>query len=512
MNNRLYLIVFGLMCFLTSSPTVAQDSIPLFQSLRLKSQSENLFNTFYYYNPANMSGYSSYSTSLFEVKYASQNNALYLLQEGKEQTGLEVYTSSYKKLKNNRSIWGHAKYVNQKHKDVQWNDNIDTKEIAPYVMADSTAGTMKYEAYEFAGGYTKQFERWKIGSEFSYNAHMGYRAKDPRPKNISSLMRLKVGATYQIYKDWAIGGFGEVNKYTQNTSVKFANQTQQASLYQMQGMGEWNYYFSGKVKDVIFERFGYVGGVEVSNKDGRDFVVGMQVESNNLRKNISGSGIGGNDALELNRLSTVKNKFYVAKFFDLSEATRIGLKYQYYTDQRKGIDNYYSNIDKKIEKLLEKQNYQNNKTSHLVEGYFHLLKDNYTIRANPFVQIEESKEKVKESNKYQNYSYAYVGVKGEYSRALNSISQLSVKPYIAYRKVVKEEVNLGLQGTKEPIQSWLLNDYEYYKTDYITWGVSTMYSLQQRGLPFYVSVDYNQVKFKTEKDNNYIGFTIGVMF
>lgn len=126
---------------------------------------------------------------------------MYQLQKGSGIEGIELTASSFKKLNNNRSIWGNVTYQNNAQKNIQWNNNLDLDLIGPYVIADSTKGSMKYEAYEFLGGYAKQIDHFSFALEVAYQAHLGYKSKDPRPKNISSNITIKGGAGYEFTQD-----------------------------------------------------------------------------------------------------------------------------------------------------------------------------------------------------------------------------------------------------------------------------------------------------------------------
>lgn len=63
------------------------------------------------------------------------------------------------------------------------------------------------------------------------------------------------------------------------------------------------------------------------------------------------------------------------------------------------------------------------------------------------------------------------------------------------------------------IEDWLANDFNYFTANYFAWGTTVKYAIEKvKNAPMFVAITYNQVKFKTNKQNNYVGVTLGVTF
>lgn len=502
----------GIILLAFTSTIYAQDTISTFKNVERHNQFENIFKKEYYYNPANMVDYSTYSISTFSVGYDKQKSELYRLQAGQEIEGLKVNTVSYKKLKNDRTIWGGMRYLNQTQRGIQWNSSLDLDIIGPYTVADSTRGTSLFEGYEFVGGYMKKSNKWSYGAEVSYKAHLAYRNVDPRPKSVSSDLYLKIGLGYDIYKDWKVGVYMQGAKYLQHTSVKFANLVSNAAIYQMQGMGEWNYYFSGKSDKSVYEQTGYQAGFNLSNKGGRDFLIAATLHRSNLSRRVMLIQGSNNDGYEINDVESKGYTITAAKFLDVDNH-RFGLKYQISSAQKSGSEIFYTNTENYLTRLLSKQNYNLDNSIHLIEGYYEYANDKINLVAQPFFQVQERKESVKNTGRYQYLTYNCFGLRVNYSQYLTQSTAFSLMPHISVRNTVKDSSSFKFQDMKESIRDWQINDYEYWSANYLDWGIAAKYSFQIKNTPpIYVLAKYNQVKYNTSKVNNYISVSVGITF
>ncbi|MGL4583066.1 MAG: DUF6850 family outer membrane beta-barrel protein, partial [Flavobacterium sp.] len=348
---------------------------------------------------------------------------------------------------------------NQVQKAVLWSTNVDIDLIGPYAMADSVANDFKSESYEFKGGYTKETSRWSLGVELGYKATMGYKKRDPRPKSVSSDMNLKGGIGYKLTSLWKVDLLAGIHKYTQNTSVTFANQTQQAGLYQMQGLGTWNNYFSGKTTKAVYETFGYHLGVGLARKE--DFLVAFKLGNDNMNKDVLASLSSNSDGYEINKL---KNNYYslmATKFFTLDESSKIGVKYQTESVKKRGTDIYYTNNDAFLKKLMQKELYSYTQTSHLLEIFYRKKYSESQLTLQPFWMYQSVKESIKEVNKKQDLTYNYFGLKTSFLTRVNDRSTLEISYDLVFRNTLTSRVDLKTEKSKESIKTWLENDLEY---------------------------------------------------
>lgn len=465
-----------------------------------------------YYNPANRVDYSDFTFSDFLVRYSNQKNELYKLQNGYGKEGIEIEASSYKKITPSKVIWGNVYYANQSHKGVQWNNTLDLDIIAPYVLADSTSNSFKYEAYEFSGGYAKQWNKFTLGLEAHYAAHMGYKKIDPRPKSITSNIDFTLGLGYQIYREWKVNAYGKFNKYTQNVSVSFANEAQKAALYQMTGLGTWNKFFSGKSSGAVYELYGTeVGGGLVNNY--YKLSLGFAHANSLLKKDIQGIAVvNSTDFAEGNRLSKIIDTFYLIKYFTIDQ-DQLAFKYVWKNQQAKGTDIYYSDNGSGLVKLLEQSPYRLFDENHKVEVLYQKNTKNSQWTINPFFEYQDLQESLSDIESKQQFVNMYYGMNLQYNRQISKNQTLSISPSIRYKKNVEARNQLNVKNTKESIKNWMLNDFEYLSEDGFYFEGNVQYTFTTvKNVPTYVGLNYSQTKFKNNKKNNYLGITLGVMF
>jgi len=491
----------------------AQDSLSTYQRVVIQQQTEQTFKKEYYYNPANRLGYSNFTFSDLLLIYNKKKDKLYKLQDGYGVEGIQIDASSYKIVNATTRIWGTATYKKETYKGLQWNTNLDSDILGPYVVADSTSGSMKNEVYAFSGGYVKQIHAFTLGIEAQYQANLGYKVRDPRPKNISSDMTIKGGLGYTLTEEWKISAYGLFNKYTQNSEIKFANETQKAALYQMNGLGTWSRYFSGKSNGANYERPKYEYGANVENNR-HHFIVGFTKGNSKLKRFIKGVGIKNSSGdAEGNRLEESYYSLYAIKSFAIDNG-QIDVKYKYDHQEKNGIEVYYTDNEAKgLVKLLEKKLYKYTDNSHAIEGRYeyNFAKSQWVIR--PFWKYQETTELLKEVNSKQHFTYQYLGLHLDYTKTLTASSILVISPTLTYRKVSQTTNQLNLDTTKPAIQDWLLNDYTYLSIDYMQWGGTVKYALEKlKNAPMFIAITFNQVDFKTKKRNNYLGVALGVTF
>lgn len=490
----------------------AQDSLSYFEKETAKMAVKRTVLEDYYNNPANKVDYSSFSYSDFFVDWQQEQKNVYEKQEGNKNKGMGIHTHSFQKLDSTTSIWGKASYVNQEQSGVSWNSGLDFDKIRPYVMADSTIATNKFQSYAFEGGYAKELKKWQLGALLNYQANMGYRTRDPRPKSISSDINLKLGLGYALHKNWTADTYALLSKYTQNTSVKFANEVQQASLYQMQGLGTWNSYFSNKATEIAFEELGYQIGLNIAKNQTKDFVIGASLGRYNLNKLIF-SSVGTNDGGDdLNTLKKEQAKIYALKTFQWKQH-QWGLKWQTELNKHTGTDILYSNNDKYLIRLMEKENYRWEDNSHTLEGFYSFTAPTYSLSVTPYFEYQRTTELLKATAIAQKFHYQYLGLRANYYQKIDYKSAFRFSPTLRYRNVFKSTNDLQIETRKESIREWLNHDFKYNSTNYIHWGAAASYQFQPSNFPVvYLTLDWSSIQFTTKETNQDINLSLGIIF
>lgn len=489
----------------------AQDSISLYRKLNNQYSIERNFRDQFYYNPAAMSDYSSSSFSEFKVGYHDEEKKRYRQQLGAGEKGLAISADSYLKLNSKTTVWGSAAYENLKKKTFRWNENLDYERITPYVTADSVGGNLNLERYAFEGGLSQKLtDRWTAGGELSYTAQLGYRTRDPRLKSTTSDLNINVGTHYRVYRAYEIGLFGTFNKYTQNSSLTFQSILGKPFVYQMVGSGISNYFFSGGVNpSQTFEEFGYKGGVQISNKQGKDFYIQVSAgRSNNIK---SHSDTGTSTSFEISELENKNLHFEGAKFFSLGEKHRIGLSADYSAIVRTGSEYGYSVNTNATELIFKRQSYRSENFLGSVKGLYQYSEENFILSVSPFFGYEEIKERNLYPNSGQKFEYSYFGFNANFRQQINSSQMISFEPYFSKRMVNKSINALAILGNPT-INSWILDDFIYQASDVSTFGANVRYDIKLEKLPaFFVSAQYQSQKVH-KKNNNFVGASLGITF
>ncbi|WP_292009783.1 DUF6850 family outer membrane beta-barrel protein [Chryseobacterium sp.] len=494
-----------LITFLGTASAQAQDSIKLFNKINDQYSTERDFKNNFYYNPAAMSDYSSSSFSEFSINYHDDKQKVYREQLGAGEKGLKISAQSFQKLSPNRAVWGSASYENLKTRSIKWNENLDFDRIAPYVVADSIGGNSNLERYKFSGGYAQTMNRWTLGIEAGYLAQLGYRSKDPRNKNTTSDLSVNTGVNYKVYKEYEVGIFAEINKYTQNSSLTFVSELGQPFVYQMVGFGYSNYFFNGGAPNVVYEELGYKVGAQISNKQGKDFYIrALGGKSNNV-KSISSSIYLDTSDLE-NKMGTIEG----AKFFNIQNH-RLGILASYSGSIKTGSEYGYSSNTQITQQIFKRKAYRKEDYISSIKGFYQYNQENFSVTAIPFFSYQEIKERRLYPSTGQKFEYTCIGINLDYRQQIKENQVISLQPYLS-KRIVNKSINALHSDTPPAITTWIMQDYLFQSSDITTVGGSLRYDIKLEKLPaFFVSAQWQSQKIQ-KKNNNFIGASLGITF
>ncbi len=493
---------------------IEKDSIPFFDQLKVQYNNERDFKNNFYYNPASKSDYSNSSFSEVNIGIKNASEKVYRDVMGKNASSYGLETSSYQSNSKTLSLWGAASYKNTKIKSLRFNETLDYDRISPYSVADSVASNLEVEQYHFLGGFSKKIKRFTIGLEGDYSAQLGARSKDPRNKTITSDLKVKFGTNYNFYKELEVGAFVEVDKYTQNNSIKFVSILGSPVVYQMNGFGYYNYLFSGGAQvggssiETIYEQLGYEVGGQISNKKGKDFYIIGKFGSQNLTKATKGIVSSFYDTTE------VEDKQYLlegAKFFSINPKQRIGIKLQYSYKKRLGSEYGYSNNTAVLEQVYKQKTFKRDDTTYRGELFYQLNASNVSFAIMPYLVYQEFVEKRLRPFNGEKWDAFTIGASVDLKIKLAEGNVFTLQPYISQKSVSNHISALNL-GANNSINNWVESDYAFLSSNVTQFGSSFRYDLKLNKTPgFYVAFDWQNAKI-LEKNNNYTGFKIGVTF
>lgn len=502
-NTTSFAVLFILSCSLLK----AQDSLVFFNQYRNQYHAERTLKSQLYCNPASMSDYSAVSFSEFGAGYHSEQKDIYRQQLGAGEQGLEIYARSFQKLNSRRAVWGKAGYESLKQLKLKWNENLDFDRVAPYVLADSVGGDLKLERYSFAGGYSEKINRFTLGIEASYTAQLGYRSRDPRINNSTSDLWVNLGINYKAFREYEVGVFTRLNKYTQNSSISFVSLLGNAYVYQMVGLGYSNNFFNGGKNAVAFEELGYQVGVQIMNKGGKDFYLHALAGNAKNTKNIQIS----NPFYESSELSNEQFIFEGAKFFDLNMHHRFGVFAGYAASVKTGTEFGYSVNTQFTEQVFQRKAYRKEDYSSTVKLMYQYSTDHFTLNATPFFGHQEIKERRLYPVSGQKFVYNYLGISADVQQRLNENQVLSFSPYFI-KRMVDRSISALSSTTNAAINDWIQQEYYFQASGISTFGASLRYDVKPDKLPaFFISTQYQSQKM-LQKNNNLIGIRLGITF
>ncbi len=486
----------------------AQDSLTLYQHIDNQNDQLRILNKEYYYNPANMTDYSSYSFSNIALNYQTSNKESYLLQEGASHKKFNFETNSYKKVTKNLTLWGNASYTNTQTEKIQWNNNIDIERINPFVIADSIGGKMNLQTYNFRGGFAKNINTFTYGLQLAYTASLNYKTQDPRPKNTTSDLHLLFGTNYNLNNRYKIGLAAGLNRYIQTSAIKFSSEIRQNALYQMNGLGTYNFYFSNKSQSASYTDFSHKYLVSLGSTNNL-FSITAGTFFGNLVKNIE---LSGNNTYETNRLAIKKKFASITKLYKLNYKFTIGGKIIYNNINNTGTEILYTTNTDVLSKLLENKNYYLKSDEFNFNFIIQFKQTTSNFFAQPFYTVVSTEESTQSNSSYQNFKYSFIGTKLFYLQQLNSKNSINVNANIYQRQLQYTRNNLAVSQIKG-INEWLIHDLNIKKTNYTALEVAVRYD---KKLAFTQSIysifAFDYYRFTNETNNVQLTLSLGISF
>lgn len=456
-----------------------------------------------------MSNYSSYSFNDIQLQYQHTNKENYLLHEGKSSQNIAFNASSYKKQKNNQTIWGSASYLNNQLKEVQWNNTLDLERIGPLVMADSVGGKTNVQTYQFTGGYNKVLNKFTWGASIAYNAALSYKTKDPRPKNVTSDLHFKLGGNYLLGSNYKLGLSAGINRYIQTSSISFSSETQKAALYQMNGLGNYNFYFSTRSDESVYVDFSHYYQLSLGSTD-NSFALNAGVLKGKLSKETFLSA--NSSSYEINKINQSKYFLNALKTFNLSNEVKIGAKIDYHSAEKIGTEIFYTNNTDIIQKLLEKDNYQFKNTQFTSHLLFQYNKPTFNLSISPYFSTKNIEEKRLDNGTFHTFNYQYIGAQIAYIQQLNTNNILSLQTNVYQRSLGNYSKNYEAI-TKTAITNWLMSDYQVLSASYLAVETDIRYDVKMNAkTSLYAIFAYNLHNFSDNKNNTQTALTVGVAF
>lgn len=204
--------------------------------------------------------------STLSLRYDMRNEERPMLQA--EGSGLHLgrlQVESYMHLNKRSTVEANASYRRGVKQNVCWNSSSDYALLYPYIGADSIGGNLQVEQYAFGGSYAHRGEKFTFGIGADYRALHEFRKVDPRPRNITSDLKINLGGGYN-FKEYMLGVSLGARIYNQEHSVDYYSiKGPNTNQLPMTGLGTYYDRFAGSGEvhtDYRFKGFGYSASLQ----------------------------------------------------------------------------------------------------------------------------------------------------------------------------------------------------------------------------------------------------------
>ncbi len=176
-------------------------------------------------------------------------------QQGNGERLFHVGASSFTRTPKG-AVWGRAGYENGSRRNVMYCETSDLSVVYPYVAADTAGGDLKLERYILEGGYAGGNGTWVWGTALSYDAGLCFRDADPRPRNITGNLMMRLSGGRRIAGSYVAALSLNLRRYTQSNDIDFKSDTGTPAVYHLTGLG---HHYQRFVSQGLESKFGGYG-------------------------------------------------------------------------------------------------------------------------------------------------------------------------------------------------------------------------------------------------------------
>nr|WP_209146470.1 DUF6850 family outer membrane beta-barrel protein [Chitinophaga chungangae] len=268
---------------LGAGTAAAQDSLSE-KLVREQTSPVTVLRDELYTSPALKAWQRENTYSRLSASFGKHEQDLYLQQEGSGKQQLDVHSETYLRGKDNTTIWGKAYYISEKLFKVKFNESANYDLVYPYVMADTVGGDLNSETYAFSGGLAKGFGKYQVGVQAGFKGEQSYRNRDPRPKNISTILDLGVAVSRRLGNRYLLALDLNGTKYNQENKLEFVSEVGEPLIYHDAGLGAYNEFLSGARMSANYNGFIYGAGLQLSPAGRKGWYAGVSVQQTNIGK------------------------------------------------------------------------------------------------------------------------------------------------------------------------------------------------------------------------------------
>lgn len=207
------------------------------------------------------------STSSFGMEYQwrDENQALFS-EYGRGESLTHIFATTYLQPKETEHLWGFARYSTGTKKGINWNSTSDISRLYPYIVSDTLGGDLLHEMYSFGGGYSGAWCGYRLSGHLAYDAQQEYRTVDPRPRNITSHLRVSSGVSRSL-GGYDLGMSLQYGIYKQRSSITFFSPLGSALQRLMSGLGDSFSRFDSNDPSVYYRGYTLGTALDLLPKD-----------------------------------------------------------------------------------------------------------------------------------------------------------------------------------------------------------------------------------------------------
>lgn len=407
--------------------------------------------------------------------------------------------------KGKATIWGNAKYYNGTFRNIQFCETSDFENVSPYVMADTVGGDSRREFYHFLGGFSYPLGKFNVGAEGEYTAMLEYRTRDPRPRNLTGDLRLKVGASYSLTKSHLLGVAVSARKYKQTNELKLYNEISVPTIYHSTGLGMDYYRFRGVNTSTYYKGYSVGGMFDFTSVHNDGLFANIDYEYTKIDKIIS----------SLNELPMATMRDYSQNvkvgYGTNSGGTGYGIALTESWSERKGTENIFGTAQDNIyPQISEASQYSLKRFSTGVEAvYQHNVKSgSYSAKLN--VEYADYKELYRQPERKLNASSVIAALKCAGDVKTGQML-LSGELCGGYEWNTSSSLVVPLDIQKEKMFTPVQHYFNYLSADRynISASVKAGYCIKKHFMPF-VRLSWQYAHYLSAENRNGVEIAVGV--
>lgn len=144
------------------------------------------------------------------------------------------------------SLAGHLGYSNLKENNQSWNSTLWNLRDNPYVLCDSVPGDATTESFDMGAAASYDFSpRLTAGIEIGLRTGSRADQTNPRPKTVTSMLPVTIGADYRLSDLVTIGLAAGIETGSSTIEYTYTNTLKNFRYFLMKGMGDYAKRSSG---------------------------------------------------------------------------------------------------------------------------------------------------------------------------------------------------------------------------------------------------------------------------